>query len=90
MWCSIKQTYIVNYTIEVEYVSTCKATKEGAWLQKFLTDLEVILNMDKSLTLFSNNNGAMANSKESKIHKRGKHIEHIYHLIREIVQRGDV
>ncbi|KAA0067816.1 gag/pol protein [Cucumis melo var. makuwa] len=33
---------------------------------------------------------AVSNSKEPRSHKRGKHIERKYHLIREIVQRGDV
>ena len=32
----------------------------------------------------------MANSKEPRSHKRAKHIERKYHLIREIVHRGDV
>ena len=32
----------------------------------------------------------MANPKEPRSHKRGKHIERKYHLIREIVHRGDV
>ena len=32
----------------------------------------------------------MANSKEPRSHKRGKHIERKYHLITEIVHRGDV
>ena len=29
------------------------------------------------------------NAKEPRSHKRGKHIERKYHLIREIVSRGD-
>ncbi|TYK03732.1 putative polyprotein [Cucumis melo var. makuwa] len=37
-----------------------------------------------------NSHGAVANSKEPRSHKRGKHIERKYHLIREIVQQGDV
>ena len=32
----------------------------------------------------------MANSKEPRSHKRGKHIERKYHLIQEIVHRGDI
>ena len=32
----------------------------------------------------------MTNSRESKSHKRREHIERKYHLIREIVHRGDV
>ena len=36
-----------------------------------------------------NNNGVVANSKEPRNHKRGKHIERKYHLIRKIISRGD-
>ena len=32
----------------------------------------------------------MAQSNEPRNHKRAKHVERKYHLIREIVQRGDV
>ena len=32
----------------------------------------------------------MANLREPRSHKRGKHIEMKYHLLREIVHRGDV
>ena len=42
------------------------------------------------ITLFYDNSGAVAQSKEPRNHKRGKHIERKYHLIREIVARGDV
>ena len=46
--------------------------------------------MDKPIVLYCDNSGAVANSKEPRCHKRGKHIERKYHLIREIVHRGDV
>ena len=42
------------------------------------------------IMLFCDNSGAVAQSKEPRNHKRGKHIECKYHLIREIVTRGDV
>jgi hypothetical protein len=42
------------------------------------------------ITLFYDNSGTVAQSKEPRNHKRGKHIERKYHLIREIVARGDV
>src|SRR5215813_10565434 len=76
--------------MEAEYVAAYEAAKEAVWLRKFLEDLEVVPDMDKSLTLYCDNSGAVANSKEPRSHKRGKHIERKYHLIREIVQRGDV
>jgi hypothetical protein len=40
--------------------------------------------------LFYDNGGVVAQSKEPRNHKRGKHIECKYHLIRKIVSRGDV
>ncbi|KAA0048709.1 retrovirus-related pol polyprotein from transposon tnt 1-94 [Cucumis melo var. makuwa] len=46
--------------------------------------------MNLPITLYCDNSVAIVNSKEPRSHKRGKHIERKYHLIREIVQRGDV
>ncbi|TYK16300.1 gag/pol protein [Cucumis melo var. makuwa] len=86
VWCSIKQGCIADSTMEAGYV----VAKEAIWLRKFLLDLEVVPNMNLPITLYSDNSGTVANSKEPHSHKRGKHIERKYHLIQEIVQRGDV
>ena len=76
--------------METEYIAACEAAKEAVQLRKFLADLEVVPDMDKSLTLYYDNSDAVANSKEPRSHKRGKHIERKYHLIGEIVHKGDV
>ena len=70
--------------------NTCEAAMEAVWLRKFFTDLEVVPDMDKPLVLYCDNSGAVVNSKEPWSHKRRKHIERKYHLIREIVHCGDV
>ena len=90
VWKSIKQSCIADSTMEAEYVVACEVAKEAVWLCKFLSDLEVVPDMDKPLTLYCDNSGAVTNSKEPRSHKRGKHIEHKYHLIKEIVHQGDV
>ena len=41
-WRSVKQSCIVNSTMEAEYVAACEATKEVVWLKKFLSDLNVV------------------------------------------------
>ncbi|KAA0053406.1 gag/pol protein [Cucumis melo var. makuwa] len=76
--------------LEAEYVAACEAAKEAVWLKKFLTDLEVVPNMHLPITLYCENSGAVANSREPRRHKRGKHIARKYTLIRKIVHRGDV
>ena len=42
------------------------------------------------MILYCDNSRGIVNSKEPRSHKRSKHNERRYHLIREIVARGDV
>ena len=37
--------------MEAEYIKTLKAAKEAVWLKNFLSDLEVVPNMDEPITL---------------------------------------
>ncbi|KAA0032108.1 gag/pol protein [Cucumis melo var. makuwa] len=90
VWRSIKQSCIADSTMKAEYVAACEAAKKAVWLKKFLTDLEVVLNMHLPITLYFDNSGAVATSREPRSHKREKHIERKYYLIKEIVHRGDV
>ncbi|RVW18166.1 Retrovirus-related Pol polyprotein from transposon TNT 1-94 [Vitis vinifera] len=89
-WRSIKQTCVADSTMEAEYVAASEAAKEAVWLRNFLLDLGVVPSVQSPITLYCDNSGAVANSKEPRSHKRAKHIERKYHLIRDIVQRGDV
>ena len=52
--------------------------------------MEVVPDTAHPMTLYCDNSGTVVNSKEPKSHKRSKYIEQRYHLIREIVARGDV
>ncbi|WRX21062.1 Reverse transcriptase [Theobroma cacao] len=90
VWRTVKQSCIADSTMEAEYVAACEAAKEVVWLRKFLMELEVIPDVDKPITLYCYNSGAVANSKEPRNHKAAKHIEMKYHLIREIIQREEV
>ena len=52
-------------------------------------DLQVIPSAGRPITLYCDNSGAVAQSKEPRYHKKQKHIERKYHLIRDIIERGD-
>ena len=71
-------------------MAACEATKEVVWLRQFLIDLEVVPSANKQITIYCDNSGVVTNSREPRSHKRGKHIERKYHLLKEIVHRGDV
>ena len=90
IWRSIKQSCIADSTMEAEYVAACEAAKEAIWLRPFLIDSEVVPSVNKQITIYCDKSRAVANSRELRSHKRGKHIERKYHILREIVHRGDV
>ena len=69
--------------MEAKYVTACKAAKEAIWLKKFLFDLGVMRIEQVPITLFCDNSGANAQSKDPRNHKKGKHIERKYHIIRD-------
>ena len=66
------------------------ATKEAVWLGKFLMELGVIAKAVDPMILYCDNSGVISQAKEPRNHRKGKHIERKYHLVREIVQRGDI
>ena len=76
--------------MEDEYVVACEVAKEAIWLKKFLSILGVVRMEQVPITLFCDNSGAVAQSKDPRNYKRGKHIKRKYHIIRDIVARGDV
>ena len=55
----------------------------------FLMGLNVVPFMPKLLHYIVRYSGAVANSKEPRAHKMGKHIECKFHLIREIIKRDE-
>ena len=63
-WRSVKQSCIADSTMEAEYVAACEAAKEAIWLKKFLSDLGVVRIKQIPITLFCDNSGAVAQSKE--------------------------
>ena len=87
-WRSVKQTCVLDSTTKAEYVATSEAAKEAVWLKEFFLDLQVIPSADRPITLYCDNSGVVAQSKEPRYHKKQKHIERTYHLIRYIIERG--
>ena len=75
---------------EAEYIAASNAAKEAIWLQKFLGELGVAPSLDGPVLVFCDSIAAIAQAKEPKSHQCTKHILWCYHLIREIVERGDI
>ncbi|KAK8593591.1 hypothetical protein V6N12_045668 [Hibiscus sabdariffa] len=89
-WKSSKQDTVADSTTEAEYIAASEAAKEAVWIKKFVTELGVVPNILDAMELYCDNNGAIAQAKEPRSHQRSKHILRRFHLIREIIDRGDV
>ena len=59
-------------------------------MQKFLGELGVAPSLDGPTLVFCDSTRAIAQAKEPRSHHRTKHILRCYHLVREIVERGDI
>ena len=82
-WSSWKQTSVALSTVEAEYIALCLATQEVAWIRQLLDELDqkplkpTIMNED--------NQGAISVAHNPVNHKRTKHIDIIFHYVREAV-----
>ena len=76
--------------MKAKYVAALEAAKEVVWLRKFLMELGVIAKAVDLMILYCDNSEAIAQGKEPRNHRKGKHIERKYHLVQNIVQRGNV
>jgi hypothetical protein len=89
-WKSSKKETVVDSTTEAEYIAASEAAKEGVWIRKYLSELGVFPSVSSPLDVYCDNNGALAQAKEPRNHQKNKHVLRKFHLIREIVRRGDI
>ncbi|KAL0434600.1 UNVERIFIED_CONTAM: Retrovirus-related Pol polyprotein from transposon RE2 [Sesamum radiatum] len=88
-WKSSKQDTTADSTMEAEYIAASEAAKEAVWMKNYIQELSVVPSIAELVLIFCDNNGAIAQVKEPRSHHRSKHILRRYHLLREIVSRGD-
>ena len=77
-------------TCEAKYIASSEATNGGVWMKEFISDLGVIPSASSPMKIFCDNTGAIALAKESKFHKRTKHIKRRINSIWDLVQVGDI
>ena len=74
-WCSKKQTCIALSTMEAEFVACSAAVHEGA---------------SRLVTIYCDNQAAIAYTKDSKYHNKSKHIETKYNFVRDVIGKKEV
>lgn len=69
-WKSSKQDTTVDSTTEAEYIAASDAAKEGVWVKKFITDMGVDTDSDKSTSLYCDNYGVITQIREPGSHQK--------------------
>ena len=83
-----EQTSVALSSVEAEYMGTCQAAKEVAWLTCLFDDFRLYLW--SPLVILGDNQGALALTQNPVFHPRSKHIAIQYYFIREVVQAGQL
>ena len=87
-WSSKKQEIVALSTTEAEYVAATHATKELLWLRSLITEIFEFMTNKDTRTLYSDNQSAIALTKDHQFHARTKHIDIRFHFIRWVISEG--
>lgn len=87
-WSSKKQPLVMLSTTEAEYVAATHAAKEAMWLCRLIG--EVFRPLAEPTSLYSDNQSAIALTRDGNYHARMKHIDIRYHYIRYVIEDGSI
>ena len=86
-WLSTKQSVVAQSAAESEYYAAVSAANEGVWLSQLLEDIGF---KQQTIPLYEDNQACIALTKNPEDHKRTKHIQIKYHVIRDYVSEGKI
>jgi hypothetical protein len=87
-WCSYKEKTVALSSCEAEFMAATEAAKQSIWLSNLLSELTT--RKVKIVTIYVDNNSAIALMKNPVFHGRSKHIDIQYHFIRQCVERSRI
>jgi hypothetical protein len=87
-WSSKGQRTVALSSTEAEYMSLSEACREVTYLRLLLSELRHVQR--GATTIYEDNQGAIALTKNPEHHARNKHIDMRHHFCRDMVQNGAV
>nr|GEU99982.1 retrovirus-related Pol polyprotein from transposon TNT 1-94 [Tanacetum cinerariifolium] len=86
-WSAKKPPYVAMSLAKAEYVAAAGCCANILWMKSQLTDYDIIY---EKVPIFCDNTSAIAISNNTILHSRTKHIDIIYHFIRDHILKGDI
>jgi hypothetical protein len=88
-WQSQNQRVVALSSCEVEYITSATTVCQGIWLNRLLAEFKGEVEADP-FTLKIDNQSAIQLSRNPVFHDQSKHIDTIFHFIRQCVEEGRV
>ncbi|CAI0540875.1 unnamed protein product [Linum tenue] len=85
-WASKKQPVVTLSTTEAEFVAAAYCAAQGVWLRRILADIGWKSSVEKGTVIMCDNSSTIKLSKNPVLHGRSKHIDVIFHFLRELVR----
>ncbi|GJX84372.1 hypothetical protein Tco_0335146 [Tanacetum coccineum] len=86
-WSAKKQKFVAMSSAKAEYVATARCCTNILCMKSQLTEYDIIY---KKVPIFCDNTSAIKISNNLVLHSRTKHIDIIYHFIRDHILKGDI
>ncbi len=86
-WNSKKQKTVALSSTESEYMALSSACQESVWCQAWLVE---VLGIDPSITVYSDNQSAIALTRSDSFHNRTKHIDIRHHFVKDLIRRNTI
>lgn len=89
-WSSKRQPTVALSICGAEYIGQTQASKEAVWLRSLLAELSHVGEGSlPAISIYSDDQGAIALAKNPQFHGRSKHIDIQHHCVREKISRRD-
>ncbi|GKC67495.1 hypothetical protein Tco_1100093 [Tanacetum coccineum] len=89
-WKSIKQSIFATSSTDAEYIAASDASKEAVWIHKFISRPGIVPTIEKPISMYCDNTGAIAIAKDDGVTKGARHFRAKVHYLRETIKMGDV
>nr|GEY20890.1 zinc finger, CCHC-type [Tanacetum cinerariifolium] len=87
-WCTQKQPTVALSSCESEFMAATGAACQALWLKRLLSELTGW--KEERITLKVDNVSAIGLVRNPVFHGRSKHIDILYHFIRECIENGHI
>ncbi|XP_070009956.1 secreted RxLR effector protein 161-like [Nicotiana sylvestris] len=89
-WKSEKQSITATSTMEAEFIICFETVSHAVWMKNFLTKLQIIDFISKTVIIFIDNSAVVFFSKNNKRTRGSKHVSLKFLKVRDIVKEGDI